>query len=192
MCESTERQAISQMVDRTRRVEVDCPNGRHGWGSGVLLGPAHHVLGHAVLATANHVAHDGCSITVRGQPAVVLSRDEKADIALLLIPAYSPWYLEQSRPWLGMPVVTVGWPVQLKDDEGHLQVSRGHVEVDFGDRLKVSSPAFFGNSGGPVFDEDGKLVGLLVSMSVSFGYPIDGQYFATPASRVFEMYEALR
>lgn len=188
---TNDRQRVSEMVDRTRRVEVECPDGRRGWGSGVILGPAHHNIGYMVVATAAHVVKKGCSHTIRTQPAVEIARDEEADVSLLLTPGFA-WYLESTRPWLGMPVVAVGWPNQLKDDEGHLQVSRGWLLVDFGDRYKVSAQGFFGSSGGPVFDENGRLLGLLVSINVLFGMPVDGHYYVTPAARVVEMYEALR
>lgn len=180
------------MVDLTRRIEVECPSGAHGWGSGVILGPAHHAMGYMIVATAAHVMKPGCSTTIRGQAIVELSRDEDADVSLVLAPGFGHWYLQPSRLWLGMPVVTVGWAFQPFDDEGHLQVSRGALLVDFGARLKVSSEAYFGNSGGPVFDEEGKLVGLLVSGLVFGNHPVEGEHYATPARRVFEMYWALR
>lgn len=180
------------MVDLTRRIEVECPNGSHGWGSGVILGPAPHAVGYMVVATASHVMHAGCDATIRGQAVVELSRDEKADVSLVLAPGFGHWYLQESRLWLGMPVVCVGWPFQPYDNEGHLQVSRGALLVNFGVRLKVSSEAFFGNSGGPVFDAEGRLVGLLVSGLISWNHPVEGEHYVTPARRVFEMYEALR
>lgn len=180
------------MVDRTRQLEVDCPDGRHGWGSGVILGPAHHALGYVVVATASHVVKPGCDVTIRGQTVVELARDEDADVSLVLAPGYGSWPLEEARPWLGMPLVTVGWPNQPRDNKGHLQVSRGALLVDFGDRLKVSTEAFFGSSGGPVFDEDGRLVGLLVSGLISWNLPVEGEHYVTPARRVFEMYEGLK
>jgi hypothetical protein len=133
----------------------------------------------------------GCDASVRGTPVVELVRDEKADVSLVLMQGRGSWPLEVSRSYLGMPVVTVGWPKQLYDNKGHLQVSRGHLLVDFGDRLMVSSPAYFGNSGGPVFDEQGHLVGLLVAINVLFDMPVDGHYYVTPAERVLEMYESL-
>jgi S1-C subfamily serine protease len=180
------------MVDRTRRVEVECPDGRSGWGSGVILGPAHHALGYVVLATAAHVTKPGCDATVRGRPVVELARDEEADVSLVLMEGDGYWPLELSRGWLGMPVVAVGWPVQPKTGKAGLQVSRGWYTADLGDRLKVSAPTYFGNSGGPIFDEDGRLVGLLVSGLISWNYSVEGEHYVTPAQRVLEMYEALR
>jgi hypothetical protein len=180
------------MVDRTRKIDIECPDGRQGWGSGVVLGPAHHALGYVVVATAAHVMKPGCDATVRGRAVVELARDEEADVSLVLMEGQGYWPVELARPWLGMPLVAVGWPKQLYDGTGHLQVSRGHLLTDLGDRFMMSTPGYFGNSGGPVFDSDGRLVGLFISMNVIFNMPVDGHYYLTPAKRVLAMYEALR
>lgn len=182
------RQRMASFVDRTIKIDVDCPL-TEGWGSGVRLGPAH--AGGTIIATAAHVAKDGCTWTWRGIPLIRVAKDEDKDIALLVLLRAPLPPLEESNPYLGMPIVTVGYPMQVFNREAALQVSPGWLVAYVGDKYRVTSPTYFGNSGGPVFDERGCLVGLFVSASTYGGQPIDGSYYVTPADRVFEMYRAL-
>lgn len=176
---------IAGYRQRTFQVRVECPDSA-STGSGVYLVAD---AGMGLFATAAHVADPGCTYSAGGTPLTLVSRDAEADLALLTAQTALVFpQLEAAQPWLGMPVVHVGYPVQnyLGGKTG-LQVSRGHLLADYGERQRVSASFSFGSSGGPVFDEDGHLVGIAVAGYFMEGQPIDDQYIISPADRLMEM-----
>lgn len=186
------REQMQAFRDRTVKIDVTCNDGRSGWGSGVVLG---YFAGHRVIGTAAHVADEGCELEINGQPADVFDRDDDADVALLVVTGAPVSSLLPSPVYLGMPITVVGYPDDLMLGRAVLSVSSGYVtaylETSTESRYKVSAPSTFGNSGGPVFDEDGRLVGLFVSMMAVGDAPIDGNYHVSPAEPLFAMYDDL-
>lgn len=185
-----DRSFILGLRARTAQVQMHCESG-NGTGSGVWLGQ--HRDGGAVMATAGHVADPECDLEIDGHEAIVLARDEEADWAILLVPG-GPLFpsLEMADVYLGMPVVTVGYPYQLYDSTAHEQVSRGELVVIFEKRYRVDSPLWFGSSGGPVFDAEGHLVGLAQSVLTLGGVlPVADQFFLTPGHLVINAFREL-
>lgn len=182
-----ERAFMQGLVNITPQVSAACEDGN--WtGSSVYMGLSSEGI---VAATAAHVAEPGCLLTVGGLPATILDRDEDADVALLLVESANsvPQLYLSERAYLGMPVIVVGYPGQLYDGKTHLQVTRGALSAFLDGRWKFDAPIRPGSSGGPVFDGDGRLVGLAVEgIFLGSRYQVDGEYFLTPADRLFEMY----
>jgi hypothetical protein len=176
---------------RTVRVDVVCPGAKLGdsWGSGVILRTSY-------VATAAHVADPKCRLLVNGVPAYTVARDEKADVAIVWVLSQRRWVdLEPAAPYLGQPVVTVGYPGEYSDGQPHLAVSPGYITTTVRGMYRVNTPTYAGNSGGPVFDRAGRLVGLFVSswsLPVMGGtLPFDGAYYATDARHVFRLLATL-
>lgn len=177
-----DRSTVAAEVAVTVKVVRTC-DGQPASGSGVILQTGW-------VATAHHVVagQGNCVITVDGAPAVVVKLDEEHDVAILAV-----WTVTLSPlcrctdAWEGMPITTVGFPFQSIAGESGFQVSRGYLISKAGGLYRTSSSAWFGSSGGPLFDEDGCLVGLLVSVFTSFGSPVDDHYFATPAEHVWRL-----
>lgn len=197
LCQAGARQRMVALVERTVQVDVDCPGDENdGWGSGVIVGA--YGFGVAV-ATADHVVGlkpPGCTFAVRGKPAQLLARDAQADVALVQVALPARRTLKPGEVYLGLPVIVVGYPVQPWDGKRSLQLSRGHVIAYARAPLwRMSAPSLPGGSGGPVFDEQGRLLGLFIAFSGAniFGtvMPVDGAYYFTPAGRVFALYEGL-
>jgi len=130
-----------------------------------------------LLLTAHHVIDEGTSITVscNGQPAVpaaVTSSSPAVDLALLeadgdLGTASFLRLSPQRVPSLGDIVFTVGYPTPdlLGTDPKY---TNGTVSALSGLRsdasfLQISVPIQPGNSGGPLVNEDGEVVGVVVS-----------------------------
>lgn len=123
------------------------------------------------VVTNEHVIA-GCSrlLTVDGQPASVVVSDEARDLAVLFSPASQGLRLGASfagRPVdLNADVTVVGYPLQ-----GILQglnVTRGSVSGLFGilgdtTGVQITAPVQQGNSGGPLLDEHGNVVGVVQS-----------------------------
>lgn len=184
------REQYAALAARTVRVDVECA-GRVGasWGSGVIVRTSY-------VATAAHVADPKCRLLVNGVRAYTVARDETADVAILWVLSQRRWIdIEPAAPYLGQPVVTMGYPGEYVDSEPHLAVSPGYITTTVGGKWRVNTPTYAGNSGGPVFDMQGKLVGLFVaswSLPVMGGLlPFDGAYYATPATHVFRLLATL-
>lgn len=95
-------------------------------------------------------------------------------------------------PGIGDHVYVVGYPVQLGSDEQELTVTDGLIAgpVNSEGEARITAPAYFGNSGGGVWSDEGELVGILVSgyfASVE-GYdnpvPYVGQSYMVPVDHI--------
>ena len=186
----------AQLYDKVKPsvvvVEFDGPVGRVGTGFAVS---AHEVV------TARHLVVGAEAVRVRRADggmwqAEVVGTDARTDLALLRIKgSMEPAHLGSSRTLkVGDPVVALGNPFGLGLSLSTGVVSQGArrlvptangPRVDF---LQLSIPLNPGNSGGPVFDADGRVVGVLA------GTHTQGQAiaFAVPVEVVHEDLEPLR
>ena len=139
-----------------------------GHGSGVYLG-------HGYVLTAGHVADAATDfeVTIKTQSdgytytGKVMWKDTRRDFALLKISDQAdimPAKLACRSPVVGEKITVVGWP------DGTPSAIRvggyiGSIEGKNGpwiDSYITIAPIFFGNSGGPAYDEKGELLGLMV------------------------------
>ncbi len=137
-------------------------------GSGTIVSARGHVL------TAAHVVAGAAKVAVvtsKGiQSAKVLQIDETNDIAVLKIEGgpYAPVPIASSRRVrLGQTVATIGFPnVQIQGFSP--KVTRGEISslngvADDPRSWQISVPVQPGNSGGPLLDENGNLIGIVVA-----------------------------
>ncbi len=176
---------------------LDAPEGeRSGEGSGFVISAD------GLALTNAHVVADAVSVRARladgsTVPVRVLGRDDATDIALVALPSDRVWpYVELGSSAdlrLGDWVVAVGNPLGL----GHTVTAgvvsgKGRVlgQNMFGSDAYIQTDAAInqGNSGGPLFDLHGHVVG--VANSVIAGANSVG--FAIPADLVTSVYEQLR
>lgn len=137
-------------------------------GTGFVVGRNGYVL------TNEHVARDCAELDVfSGEEklgaARVVSRDSRNDLALLRIartfPASAAFRRSAVRP--GEEVVALGYPYRgLLADEAN--VSTGIVSALAGigndsSKLQISAPVQPGNSGGPLLDRAGRIIGVVVA-----------------------------
>lgn len=156
---------LAQMEATTVKV-IDTESGHLGSGSGVVISQ------HAVL-TARHVVSDADAgsvviqfsdgTTAKGTVSYV---DAKHDFAIVKFDAGKEISVADvncdEQEW-GTPVAVVGYPLGVG-----LMVTQGHVAATTG--LKDDGPVNgsvlldvsinHGNSGGPVFNDDGEVLGL--------------------------------
>ena len=137
-------------------------------GSGTIVSAAGHVL------TAAHVVAGAKSvkvITARGTTtAKVLRIDEANDLAVLKLAggSYPALSVAASRTVrLGQTVATIGFP-NIEIQGFSPKVTRGEISSlnGIGDdprAWQISVPVQIGNSGGPLLDENGNLVGVVVA-----------------------------
>jgi S1-C subfamily serine protease len=164
---------------------IDPPGGHvsTSTGSGVII-DSHHVL------TARHVVTDGRIhvITMDGQshPGTVVKAERINDLAIVefstLTNVTSGIELSDTA-MAGEDAITIGHP-SINDSDLDFSVSKGIVSyVDrslntWSIKTQVDTPINEGNSGGPVFNLSGKLIGIVTSgystkQNINFIIPLD-------------------
>lgn len=143
----------------------DDGSGNHaqGFGTGFLVSDQGDFL------TNNHVVKGCASVSIDGVQASVIATDEAFDLALLRVsptPTGEPAQFAEKPARLNSDVTVIGYP--LPDLLGGLNVTRGSVTslkgiAGDGVRMQISAPVQPGNSGGPVVNAAGQVVGVVVS-----------------------------
>lgn len=155
-------------------------------GSGFIVDPAGYVV------TNNHVIEGAGEITVilhdgTRHTAKVKGRDPKTDLALLKIETNEelPYvrFGDSEKTKVGDWVVAVGNPFGLGGSVSAGIVSARGRDIRSGpydDYLQIDAPINRGNSGGPLFDATGKVVGINTAIFSPSGGSV-GIGFAIPA-----------
>ncbi|MCL4066560.1 trypsin-like peptidase domain-containing protein [Pseudomonas sp. GX19020] len=133
-------------------------------GTGFYIAPT-------TLVTAAHVI-EGCSAIgmADGTALEVLAADTTLDVAVLGGAVDTGAWLKLSAlevPKLGETVTTLGYPYSTSLDQG-LTVTSGNVSALRGadgssNRVMISAPVQPGNSGGPLLNKKGAVIGVVVS-----------------------------
>ena len=137
-------------------------------GSGVVIGANGEVL------TNSHVVENCTKITVRSSSAAsaafLVARDEKNDLAVVRskLPLSSVVAFREGGPVrAGDAVVALGYPLSgLLATTANLSVGNVSALAGLGDDsryLQISAPVQPGNSGGPLLDASGHLVGIVTA-----------------------------
>ncbi len=135
-----------------------------GSGTGFYIAPT-------TLVTAAHVI-DGCRAVglIDGTPLEVLNSDSSMDLAVLSGATDIGAWLKLSAlevPKLGETVTALGYPYYTSLDQG-LTVTSGNVSALRGidgssNRVMITAPVQPGNSGGPLLNKKGAVIGVVVS-----------------------------
>ena len=162
-----------------------------GNGSGFFVGKN-------IIATNYHVVEGANEINVLIQTASeiktystkVLCVDKTNDLALLMIDdkefgniSTIPYSIHQRTIDVGSPIFTMGYPMaqimgsEIKVTDGIISSKTGYegqISV-----YQISAPIQPGNSGGPMFDKNGNLVGITsagIPDANNVGYSIKSSY----------------
>ena len=125
----------------------------------------------------------------------VVGKDETIDLAYIKLSAtgaFTPVSMGDSDSLqVGADVIAIGFP--LGDIlQGDPTVTRGILSAKRGDHLQTDAPLNPGNSGGPLIDSDGNVVGVNTSrIEESGGRNIEGIGFAIPINVVKERLDSL-
>lgn len=156
-------------------------------GSGFVVDPAGYIV------TNNHVIEEADEITVRFQDetkyvAKVVGRDSKTDLALLKIEAKGklPYvtFGDSESVRVGDWVIAIGNPYGLGGSvtTGIISARSRHINAGpFDDFLQTDAAINRGNSGGPMFDIHGKVIGVNTAIFSPTGGNV-GIGFAIPAT----------
>ena len=142
-----------------------------GNGSGFVIGRDGETT---FIVTNHHVVEDCAKVTVvhagKSYKASVRAKDANSDLALLetTIPAARPAsFSSLSRARLGEAVTAAGYPLQGLLSKS-LNVTGGNISAlaglgDDAKHLQITAPLQPGNSGGPLLDGSGNVIGVAAS-----------------------------
>lgn len=152
-----------------------------GSGSGILID------NNGYLITNFHVVEESDKITVscpkRGElnlEAKIVMKDKNNDLAILKIIDSSfksssnetPFSISSALEDVGSNVFTLGYPLALSNMGQEAKYTEGSISSKTGydddvSMYQISVPVQPGNSGGPLFNENGELVGIITAKIVA-------------------------
>ena len=158
-------------------------------GSGFVIDPS------GIIVTNNHVVKDARTVTVtmsdgNTYPAKILGTDPKTDLAVLKISAGHPLPFVELGDSSG--VVPGEWVIAMGNPFGlDGTVTAGIVSAlgrDIGDGpydkfIQIDAPINEGNSGGPLFDQKGQVIGINTAILSPSGGSV-GIGFAIPSNTI--------
>ena len=166
-------------------------------GSGFVIDPT------GIIATNNHVIEDADEITVNFTDgskltATLIGRDEKTDIAILKVesprPLTSLKFGNSEALRVGDWVMAIGNPFGLGGTVTVGIVSARNRDIRSGpydNFIQTDAAINRGNSGGPLFNMDGEVIGINTAIISPTGGSI-GIGFAVPSKTVINVINQLR
>jgi S1-C subfamily serine protease len=181
------------LVDRGIRIERG--RGIPDW----ILGSAFFVDASGLLITNYHVISSEVDPTYEGYsrlyirmgdasspriPAKVIGFDKAMDLALIKVDLKGDYVfsvVDRIIPQVGDTVYAIGSPIGLeKTVTSGIVSALGRRLLQIGDVIQIDAAINHGNSGGPVVDKEGRLVGIAFAGAEQY----QGLNFAVPAERL--------
>ena len=165
------------------------PHKMSSLGSGFVIDPS------GIVITNNHVIGDANDVVViftdgRKLKAAVVGKDPKVDVAVLKVQSDKPFktvkFGDSDKMRVGDGVMAVGNPFGLGETVTAGIISARNRNIDSGpydDFLQTDASINKGNSGGPLFNLQGEVIGINTAILSPSGGSI-GIGFATPAASV--------
>jgi serine protease Do len=168
-------------------------------GSGFFVSPDGYIL------TNNHVVSDAVEITVTTDDqetfkADLVGNDPMTDVALLKINGNQQFkYLElgnSENAQIGDWVIAIGSPIRLAQTVTVGIISGKNREdvkigdIDYSNFIQTDAAINFGNSGGPLLDIYGKVIGI--NTAIAGGANVTGIGFAIPSDLAKFAYDNLK
>ena len=166
-------------------------------GSGFIIDPSGYIV------TNNHVIENGESVTVilsdeTSLPARVVGRDPQTDLALLKVNPAKPLpatrFGDSDKAQIGDWVIAIGDPFGIGSTVTAGIVSARNRNINAGpydDFIQTDAPINRGNSGGPLFDMDGNVIGVNSAIFSPTGGSV-GIGFSIPSNLAREVVQQLR
>src|SRR5690348_12074506 len=187
---------FKNFLDRNQRPDAP-PRKQTSLGSGFIIDPS------GLIVTNNHVIADADEITVTLHDnttlkAKLVGKDTKTDLALLRVKAGHPLpavaFGDSDKMTVGDWVLAIGNPFGLGGTVTAGIISARARDIQQGpydDFLQTDAAINRGNSGGPMFDMDGEVVGINTAIFSPSGGSI-GIGFAIPANEAKPVIEQIQ
>jgi serine protease Do len=175
----------------------NAPRRVNSLGSGFIIDPS------GIVVTNNHVIADADEVTVilndgTRLKAEILGRDTKVDLALLRVKPEKPLiavaFGDSDRLRLGEWVIAIGNPFSLGGTVTAGIVSARHRDINSGpydNYIQTDAAINRGNSGGPLFNLEGDVIGINTAIISPSGGSI-GIGFAVPSKTAVAVIDQLR
>jgi len=175
---------------------VPRPHKMSSLGSGFVIDPS------GIVITNNHVVGDANDIVViftdgRKLKATIVGKDPKVDVAVLKVESDKPFktvkFGDSDKARVGDGVMAVGNPFGLGETVTSGILSARNRNIDSGpydDFLQTDASINKGNSGGPLFNLQGEVIGINTAILSPSGGSI-GIGFATPSASVVPVIDQL-
>ena len=165
------------------------PHKMSSLGSGFVIDAS------GIVITNNHVVGDANDVVViftdgRKLKATIIGKDPKVDVAVLKVESDKPFKMvkfgDSDKARVGDGVMAVGNPFGLGETVTSGIISARNRNIDSGpydDFLQTDASINKGNSGGPLFNLQGEVIGINTAILSPSGGSI-GIGFATPSDSV--------
>lgn len=173
------------------------PHKSNSLGSGFVIDPS------GIVVTNNHVIGDADEITVifndgKKLKAEIIGKDQKVDIAVLRVksdqPLKSVSFGDSDKAKIGDWVMAIGNPFGLGGSVSAGIVSARNRDIDdqsYGQYIQTDAAINKGNSGGPLFNMNGEVIGINTAILSPTGGSV-GIGFAVPSSMAAPVVQQLR
>ena len=185
-----------------------------GWGSGIIVQSR---KGRSYIFTAAHVVefsdrrnsnYFNCKINVQLERdagtnkniaiASMVSKNTGSDIAVIRVPVdFGVNTALEVEPFTGEDVWAAGFPIQKMSTKTKvISITKGtlatlNVPANRKSSRKyhrVTSQIYFGNSGGGIWNKEGKLLSIVSSLFAGVGkVPYEGYYYTKPVKEVIQL-----
>jgi len=180
------------------------PRKMQSLGSGFIIDPS------GIIVTNNHVIEGADEITVTLHDGTILKgkligRDERTDLAVLKVNADKPLpalkFGDSDAHRVGDWVLAIGNPFGLGGTVTAGIISARGRDIQQGpydDFIQTDAPINRGNSGGPLFDMDGKVIGINTAIyspsggSIGIGFAIPSNLAKTVVAQLVKYHHARR
>ena len=162
-------------------------------GTGFLIDASGYIITNA------HVLHGSSGANVMNNnhetfSASIVYRDEKRDLAILKIVDNDyqqlkklPYGIKKTEMDLGEELFTLGYPRNdITYNKGDISASTGHDGDTLSYQIQMSANP--GNSGGPVFNKNGEVIGIISTREKQ----AQGVSFAIKSRNIFRLVEDLK
>ena len=177
-------QKIDDVKDQATKPAIEYKSG----GTGFLIDARGYLITNAhVIENAKHIAVQGSN--GNDLDAVVVYTDANRDLAILKIddnefksPGSIPFSIRRSSGDIAEPIYTLGYPRNdIVYGEGYLAARTGFN----GDTLtcQITIPANRGNSGSPILNKNGEIIGILSTKQSS----AEGAAFAIRSKYIYTL-----
>ena len=186
-----------QQGDNNNQNRPNTPRRVNSLGSGFIIDPS------GIVVTNNHVIADADEVTIilndgTRLKAEILGRDTKVDLALLRVkpekPLVAVQFGDSDKLRLGEWVVAIGNPFSLGGTVTAGIVSARNRDINSGpydNYIQTDAAINRGNSGGPLFNLEGEVIGINTAIISPSGGSI-GIGFAVPSKTAVAVIDQLR
>ena len=190
------REFFDEFLNKQRRDQQSLPRTVSSLGSGFVIDPS------GIIVTNNHVIDgaDEIEVNLAGgtkMPAELIGIDKKTDLAVLRVKPDKPLayvsFGDSNKLRVGDWVMAIGNPFGLGGSVTLGIVSARNRNINSGpydDFIQTDAAINRGNSGGPLFDMDGNVVGINTAIISPSGGSI-GIGFSVPSSTARSVIEQL-